>query len=112
MLTQGVIDLSEDDQTDDPERERVLAKVGTILRNVDRTLMLEKARLLRARWMHESERFDANVVAKELADLAHTLKGYVTLHLTCLVVVHTRMLEVSRAHTSMLVISKTRTSKD
>ena len=39
--------------------------------------MLAKAKLLRARWMRESERFDSGVVLKELTDLAKMHSEYV-----------------------------------
>ncbi|EJD01349.1 uncharacterized protein FOMMEDRAFT_111106 [Fomitiporia mediterranea MF3/22] len=64
FLTQGVIDLTEDASIDDSERKRGEAK----------------AKLLRAKWMIESERFDVTFVAKELSDLARTLSEYESAH--------------------------------
>ncbi|KAH8118429.1 hypothetical protein DFH11DRAFT_1686601 [Phellopilus nigrolimitatus] len=64
QISQGIIDLTEDIQVDDDERKRVEAK----------------AKLLRARWMQDSERFDVSVVAKELTDLARNLSEFESAH--------------------------------
>ncbi|KAL5508165.1 hypothetical protein ACEPAH_5783 [Sanghuangporus vaninii] len=64
FLTQGVIDLTEDMQIDDDEKKRGEAK----------------ARLLRAKWMRDSGRYDASVVAKELSDLTKNLSDFESAH--------------------------------
>lgn len=40
-------------------------------------IFLRQAKLLRVRWMRDSDRYDTNVVANELSSLAKSLKGQV-----------------------------------
>ncbi|THH12376.1 hypothetical protein EW145_g35 [Phellinidium pouzarii] len=61
---QSVIDLTEESQIDNKEIKRVEAK----------------AKLLRAQWMQESERYNINVVAMELSELAKELSEFESAH--------------------------------
>ncbi|KAI5124851.1 hypothetical protein M0805_007285 [Coniferiporia weirii] len=64
QVSADVMDITDDDQIDGDELKRVEAK----------------AKLLRARWMQESERFDVSVVAKELSELAKSLSEFESAH--------------------------------
>jgi serine/threonine-protein kinase ATR len=51
----GIIDL-----TDDDERKKMEAKVGHLIRGISINQTMIQARVLRARWMNESDRFEAS----------------------------------------------------
>lgn len=78
ISSKGVIDLTEDGDVEAYESQRVEAKVRVQLSSYNKVPLVfltvpPQAKLLRARWMQESERYDVSVVAKELSELAREL---------------------------------------